>query len=203
MQAVTVMLRRKNAPLEWLFLSQWCGLQVPGKNPAEAVRAYVAPLQQSMSCFGNAVIRPDGYEPGVLHTITLPSPTIELLTQRDEILNLSFIQHFDIENRWFGWKVCTRCYMYAVEDDGGREIVAFHWHPDLQGDNSSPHMHICAGAGERIRSEIREIHFPTPRLAFEEIALMLIEDFEVVAERPDAVDVLRANLLKFRKFKSW
>lgn len=178
---------------------------MPGKNPAEAVREYLAPLQQSLSCFGNAVIRPDGYDSGIIHTATFPSPTIELITNDQEIFHLSFVQQFTVEKSFLNWKVCTRSYMYAIDNEAGKEILAFHWHPEANPDNPvlHPHMHISPGAGYKIRSEIREIHFPTPRVAFEEFALMLIEDFGVVAERTDARKVLNGNLEKFRKFKSW
>ena len=177
---------------------------MPGKNPAEAVREYLAPLQQSMSCFGKDVIRPNGYEPDIIHIATFPSPTIEVMTSNQEILNLAFVQQFAVESRIFGWKVCTRSYHYAIEDQWGKEIIAFHWHPHVNPDNpiSYPHMHIGAGAGS-LRSEVREIHFPTPRIAFEEFGRMLIEDFGVEPERADALQVLNQNLEKFRRWKSW
>ena len=178
---------------------------MPGKNPAEAVREYLAPLQQSMSCFGNAVLRSDGYDADVIHTATVQSPVVELITKSHEILNLVFVQHFALEKRiLIGWKVCTRSYYYAVEDEAGKEILAFHWHPDANPENRIlyPHMHIGAGAG-RFRSEICEIHFPTPRIAFEEFGRMLIEDFGVDPERSDALQVLNQNLERFKTWKSW
>jgi hypothetical protein len=157
-----------------------------------------------MSCFGKDVIRSDGYEPDIIHTATFPSPTIELMTSNQEILNLSFVQQFAIESRIFGWKVCTRSYHYAIEDQARNDIVSFHWHPDANPENPilHTHMHIGDGAGN-FRSEIREIHFPTPRIAFEEFGLMLIEDFGVEADKPNARQVLNKNLETFRKWKSW
>ena len=64
-------------------------------------------------------------------------------------------------------------------------------------------MHISDGAGRGLRDEITAMHFPTPRISFEEFALMLIEDFEVIPDRPDAIAVLKANLKKFNEHKSW
>jgi hypothetical protein len=158
-----------------------------------------------MSCFGKDVIRSDGYEPDVIHTATFSSPAVDVMTSEQEILGLAFVQRFAVEKRTFiGWKVCTRSYHYAIEDGRGQEILTFHWHPDADTENPviHPHMHVGAGAG-RFRSEICEMHFPTPRIAFEEFGLMLIEDFGVVPDRPDALQVLNRNLEKFRKWKSW
>ena len=178
---------------------------MPGKTPAEAIQAYISPLQQSLSCFGKTLIRSNGYGPGVLHAATLSEPTVQVVTQEEEILNLSFIQQFEVRKTLLGlWKVTTRSYLYSVEDEAGQEIIAFHWHPD-SGDSPIhfPHMHICHGAGVSIRPEVRNIHFRTDRIAFEDFALILIDDFHVVPDRDDARAVLEANLGKFKAHRSW
>jgi hypothetical protein len=179
---------------------------VPGKNPADAIRAYLHPLQQSLSCFSDVVLRSDGYDAGVIHTATFPVPTVELITRDEEILHLSFIQQFNVEQRLLiGWKVRTRSYMYSLECSDRNEIFAFHWHPEATPDNPViyPHLHISSGAGERIRREVREIHFRTDRVAFEEFALILIDDFRVDIRRQDARLLLAENLVKFKTHKSW
>ena len=61
-----------------------------------------------MSCFGKAVVRSDGYDPEFIHTATFRDPNVEVMTNSEEILRLSFVQHFALESRFFGWKVCTR-----------------------------------------------------------------------------------------------
>jgi hypothetical protein len=152
------------------------------------------------------VLRSDGYDPDVIHTVTLPDPTVELITRDEEILHLSFVQHFNIEHTLLlGWKVRTRLYMYSLECPDSNEIFAFHWHPDATPANpvSYPHLHISAGAGERIRREVREIHFRTDRVAFEEFALILIENFQVDTRRPDARLLLAENLVRFKRHKTW
>jgi len=153
----------------------------------------------------NAAAPASGYEPDTLHVLTFGEPSAELLTRSHEILRLSFIQTFLIEKRVLigGFKVKTRSYMYSIEDESYREVIAFHWHPETPGAVRFPHLHICQGAGKEIRQDVRDVHFRTDRIAFEDFALMLIRDFRVVSERDDAIDVLEANLKKFQEHKSW
>jgi hypothetical protein len=65
---------------------------VPGKNPAEAIREYIEPLQRSLSCLTKSVLRPSAYEPDIISTVTFFDPSSELSTRADESLHLSFIQ---------------------------------------------------------------------------------------------------------------
>jgi hypothetical protein len=98
------------------------------------------------------------------------------------------------------YKVTTRSYLYALEDEHYHEIIAFHWHPDAE--IKFPHLHIGHGAGLQIRQEIRNIHFVTARMAFEEFCQLLIKEFRVVPQRQDAAMVLDQNLEKFRQHKT-
>lgn len=56
------------------------------------------------------------------------------------------------------YKVRMRSYLYIIEDNGHREILGFHWHPEAKPDVPFPHLHIYEGAGHAIRQEIRDIH---------------------------------------------
>lgn len=44
-----------------------------------------------------------------------------------------------------GWEVLTAAYYYSIWDRAGREILAYHWHPDVP-DVAFPHLHISPGA---------------------------------------------------------
>jgi hypothetical protein len=120
-------------------------------------------------------------------------------------LHLSFIQTFSIVKPILlgRFKVRTRSYIYSLEDEAHAEILAFHWHPDTTLEITFPHLHICQGAGERIRQEIRDIHFPTGRIAFEEFGELLLKEFNVVPERRDADVILRHNLKRFKAHRTW
>jgi hypothetical protein len=126
-----------------------------------------------------------------------------MLTRDHEILRLSFVQTFSIEKPLLGgYKVKTRSYFYAVEDENSAEIIAFHWHPETPDTVPFPHLHICHGAGSKIRPDVRNVHFRTDRIAFEDFALMLIRDGEEqnvalpdTRDRGQWVDHLRGHAL--------
>ncbi len=178
---------------------------MPGKNPVEAVRNYIEPLQRSLSCFTKAVLKPSSYDPDILLTTTFREPSVELITSNDEILRLSFIQTFSVVKPVLlgAFKVRTRSYIYILEDEAHREIFGFHWHPEETPEIPFPHLHIYDGAGAQIRPEIRDIHFRTDRMAFEDFSLILLNNFQVVPERDDARKVLNESLARFKKHRTW
>lgn len=176
---------------------------MPGKSPFEAVNNYIGPLQQSLSCFTKGVLRPSGYDLDEVHLVTLSQPAVELMTRHHEILHLSFIQRYSIEKHLLSpFKIKTRAYMYTLEDENHREILGFHWHPEAS-EVRFPHLHIYEAAGQKIRPEIRKIHFHTDRVAFEEFCLILLRDFAVEPERDDAEAVLISNCAKFKAHRTW
>lgn len=157
-----------------------------------------------MSCFTRGVLRPSAYTPDTLLVVSLP--LIEVLTKEREPLLVSFTQHFHVEKRvLIGWKVVTRAYLYSLDDKDHQEILAFHWHPEMSAQRPTPfpHMHISEGAGKFIRREIRETHFRTDRIAFEHFGMTLLNEFRVEPSRPDAMQVLEANLKKFVDHRTW
>ena len=179
---------------------------MPGKNPSEAIREYIQPLQQSLSCFTRSVLRPSGYEVDELLLATFSgSRGVRLRARDSRELHLVFVQHFSVRSHFLSrYKVTTRAYYYTLENQYGHEIFAFHWHPESENDTVPfAHMHLGHGSADRLRDELYDIHFPTPRIAFEEVGIVLLDHFEVEPERKDAKDVLKANLEVFRKHKSW
>lgn len=177
---------------------------MPGKNPSDALWEYLHPLQQTLSCFTHQVLRHSGCDRDTILSLTLPETTTELITRNEEVLHLSFSQNYSVvENLLWGYKIKTHSYSYGIENDKGQEIVMFHWHPETEPDIPFPHMHIGYGAGYQIRPEFYRLHFPTPRIAFEEFGQMLIKCFLVVPIRDDADEVMQANLEKFTKHKTW
>lgn len=156
-----------------------------------------------MSCFGKAVLRPSGYTPDVLLTLVLPEPIP--ISTKSEIFTLSFQQTFHIEKKALlnRFKVCTDEYIYGLTNDEDQEVLQFHWHPVTTPDIPFPHLHIKPGAGRNIRIEILKAHFRTDRWAFEDFALLLIDNFGVVPDRKDAREVLESNLKRFVEHRSW
>jgi hypothetical protein len=177
---------------------------VPGRKPADAVREYLQPLQRSISCLTDKVVRPSGYDTDRKYIATFSGTSARLrTTSRD--LYLSFLQSYSIHKMLLGnYKVKTLSYMYAIENEFGHEIVAFHWHPESDVETVTfPHLHIGYGAGDRILQSVRDSHFPSARVSFEEVCHLLIDHFDVVPLREDAKDVLAENHKLFVTHKSW
>jgi len=177
---------------------------VPGRNPAEAIREYLKPLQQSLSCLSNRVLRPTGYNPGIVLQVTLPQNVAPLITRNHETLHLTFVQDFSVIEPLLlpRFKIKTHAYFYGLEDGNRTEIIAFHWHPVATPAIQFPHFHVRQGAG-KLRPEIDKIHFRTDRVAFEEFCQLLIDEFDVIPERSDAKQVLENNLKLFKTHKTW
>ncbi len=74
--------------------------------------------------------------------------------------------------------------MDALDNADGREIVAYHWHPDGRGHVRLPHLHLGAGAmvgrGERVKAHLLT-GVVTPAVAL----LLAIESFGVPPRRAD------------------
>jgi hypothetical protein len=131
--------------------------------------------------------------------------SVELLTTHGETLRLSFVQQFSIRKVLFGgYKIRTHSYQYGIENEHGHDILHFHWHPESTVDTVDfPHLHIGYGAADRLRKEFYGIHFPSGRVSFEDVGLILLEHFEVEPERADAKEILAQNKALFEKHKSW
>jgi hypothetical protein len=128
---------------------------------------------------------------------------MDVKTTSNECLAISFTQQFEVTKSLLGGlKVTTLAYGYSIENISGHEILAYHWHPD-DSRFKFPHLHIGHAAGAGLRAEIRNIHFRTDRMAFEDFSLQLIREFGVVPDRDDAEQVLESNLEKFRNHRTW
>jgi hypothetical protein len=179
---------------------------VSQKNIVKAVDSFLVPLQQSLSCFTKQVLKvKNKYSPVHVQTASLPNLELEIMTRFEEVMTMSVAHYYRIvlgENTLP--KVRSVGYEYILGDHKGREILGFHWHPESpNGPLHFPHMHIGEAAGAPIRNEFHAFHIPTPRMGFEDFALILLDDFAILPERPDAADVLRANLERFRQVRSW
>ena len=124
------------------------------------------------------------------------------------------------------FRVTTAAYYYALRDiaDPGavaREILAYHWHPDVRLDDGTPiaypHLHVNRGAvrldiadGVRIepnrnllRPDLALAHLPTRRIALEDVIRLAIEQFAVAPLRADWDATLRASREAFRHARTW
>jgi hypothetical protein len=117
------------------------------------------------------------------------------------------IQHYRLiedEGPRGPWKVRTVGYNYTVEESGDqrREMFAYHWHPDERTAITYPHFHLYHGA-DVARDDVRKAHFPTGRMAFEEVLRLVITQFGVTPLRDDWRSILEQTQSAFEGWRTW
>jgi hypothetical protein len=80
------------------------------------------------------------------------------------------------------WDTPTVGYLYEFTDVAGRELVAFHWHPDSRSPITFPHVHIGARIGDL---DLSKLHIPTGVLKLPQIIRFAIEEVGVEPLRED------------------
>lgn len=99
-------------------------------------------------------------------------------------------------------------YSYRVVEDNGRELLAFHWHPDGVSPIKHPHLHlssriapIALGSGAASVA-LGELHIPTGFVALGDVVHLLIEELGVEPRRADWRAVLEAVSERRRRLTS-
>jgi hypothetical protein len=84
------------------------------------------------------------------------------------------------------WTTRPASYLHHVYDRDGREIVAFHWHPERRG-YDAPHAHF-----RQLNDPIPmgKVHVPTGWIPLPTVVRFLIEELDVEPLRPDWREVL-------------
>jgi hypothetical protein len=111
------------------------------------------------------------------------------------------------------FKVSSSRYMYEVLDRDERELFVYHWHPEGVSPIQVPHMHFSGaapislppapGGQQPRRLEVDRAHFPTGRIALEDVIELLIRDLGIVPRRGDWEDVLNESLASLRGRRPW
>ena len=164
-----------------------------GRTPAEAVSNYIAPIQLAVSCVTDSVVSVDGgYYPSTMpHLLTMNRETPVRLGGESQLWLLLHKYYRIVESDLpsYSWMVQETGYRYAVIDDGGRDVLEYHWHPVGQSPIVTPHLHIGYGAMV-VRRELSDAHLPTGQVSISHILRMLIQDFSVTPRRSDWESVL-------------
>lgn len=178
-----------------------------GKTPAEAVQNFLDPLSQALSCVTRAILLVGaGYyvadEPHALALSEDPAPL-----GRDRRYALKLIQHYRIvpaEGQRGPWKVETVAYYYTVieADAPHRDIFGYHWHPQGRSPITYPHLHLHSGADVGA-PRMADAHFPTGRIAVEQVLRLLIKEFDVTPLRDDWETILQETQERFEEWRTW
>lgn len=103
----------------------------------------------------------------------------------DRQLTLSVGEQYRIVESSDGvWEVRTTAYFYAIGEQQGGELLAYHWHPQGRGTVVRPHLHVKADARGAF-GWLGKVHLPTGLIRLAEIVLLAIEDLEVAPIRDD------------------
>lgn len=145
-------------------------------------------------------MRPPPKGPGDVEAFTLSEDPIKLKLRSGGRAGLSLAQQFVVvktEDPDRGpWKVSTLGYWYRLEDDAGKEIIAWHWHPLGQSSFGTPHLHVGA-------PRLSNLHVPCERVSMESVIRFLITEFDVKPTRRDWEGVLDRAERAFRQWRTW
>jgi len=181
---------------------------VPGRNPHAAVNAFLDPLKQALSCIGGPAhfsLTPGARgDVGKTHAWTLNEGRVLDLGR-----GLAFRAAMQFETLDLGesekrnrFRVTTREYIYAVSV-GGQEILAAHWHPASSSPFTEPHWHIGAVALTEVGAYLEGTHIPSPRVSFEQMIRLMIDQMGVAPRRQDWSKVLERTESRFVEHRSW
>jgi len=198
---------------------------VPNARASRAVRELQEWVQAALSCVTR--IRPTisrrGFEPlppeANAHAINIGEEAVPLAGPARIALSVQHYYRLTRSAPGRPWRVTTAAYLYALDDEHGREILAYHWHPSLVGQDqvSYPHLHIGHGAVDvalldaaqrsrqhnALRQEFHHLHLPTQRMALEDVIRLAIEQFRVEPARADWSRTLQESLERFKAVRSW
>ena len=176
-----------------------------GRNPAEAVQNFISPLQSAISCITNAPINIRGgyYASDTPLPLLLGDGSpIKLMGQS---LFLSIQQLYLVvraEGDLGPWKVSIVSYAYSLEDDTGAGLH-YHWHPAGRSEVKSPHLHLRGSNSQIANTHLRGVHFPTGRIALEDVLRLSIIDFGVRPLKDDWREIIDSTQAKFEGWRTW
>ena len=92
--------------------------------------------------------------------------------------------------------------IYHLYDTEHRLILGYHWHPGGNSHVEAPHLHVYVTASFAGR-DLAKRHFPTSRITLEDLAELLITEFEVAPRRADWRDVLARTRAVHETERTW
>lgn len=177
---------------------------MPGRNPAEAFRAFIEPLESAMSVLGPAkiTVSPGGRNvPNKQHAWTLNN-------QRGYS---SHGWHFEAQMMYqiiedarpgYGpWRVTTKGYRYRLAVPTAREVFCMHWHPAGNSPVHAPHMHLALSPHDQMGDTLKK-HLPTKRQTFEQAIRWAIE-LGLEPARDEWKELLEQAEQQHLKYRTW
>jgi hypothetical protein len=193
------------------------------RKQTAAARTFKEWLQRAVSCVTREVlvVSPGGYEPSPPdsdpHTVSFRDDPIPLAGPAKLFLSVNHHYRLVRPTGTGRWKVQTAAYFYEFDDVQGRELLAFHWHPDTPGAVPYPHLHVGPGVVQvdslvaaglsaqhnALRPELQGAHIPTSRIALEQVLALALQHFNVPPLRTNWESVFQSTLADFQRSQSW
>jgi hypothetical protein len=184
-----------------------------GATPEEAVDGFLDLVRDTLDCILAGAAFGSGDAVGIEHSLTLYSPgqdepnVARLLTHGGvgEILFrfalLYTVVHVPDASRRDAFQIRTLFYQYAILDFAETEIVVYDWALAGISPVRRPHLHFPVARaihlqqrhGDTQKTYLGNLHFPTGRIALEDIVELLIREFHVDPRRADWEAVLARN----------
>jgi hypothetical protein len=157
------------------------------RNPRDAVEAVRGALQRVVSAVSDGVLRSAGrpINGGEITIYVAGTGAATLSVKGGGRLLLSVEHEGTIVRSETGrraFRVQTTGYNYRVLTGAGEEILGYHWHPIGESDVKHLHLHIWSDVKGL---DLRDAHFPTPRVSLKRMLLQAVEELGVETEQPD------------------
>ncbi len=168
----------------------------------EALQAYSEEIQKVVSCITNEVFYCTKTERDRLN-FSVGGGFFRVPREDNTYLYVDINQ--EIEDPTNSGKVTTKYYLYSIADAEGKDLIGFHFHPDLTEDPILyPHIHAYAKDDKRFLSlDLQRKHIPSGRVALEDVIRWLISELKVKPKRDDWDEILTKAKERFIEIRSW
>lgn len=171
---------------------------MPGRTPAEAVRAFTAPIQSALTCFADGRVGVDSYVPGTEGVMAFNRAEDVVLNGAARVSLSVAMRYCIVPNTATArkWKVSTTGWIYTLKDSDGALIADYHWHPGVTPGIAFPHVHPPNETATRR-------HLPTGRVLIEDVLALAIEAGAAPRDADKWERVCARNIDSFRKSATW
>lgn len=183
---------------------------MPTNKSHYAIQNYLTELQTIVSCVASEVcyVYPNNNGRQVLAWFgtsqSHPQPLL-LKRKNNDKLFIDIRQEIRQPTARNNYLVSTKSYLYSILDAEKKDLIGFHYHPELDDDPVvHPHIHVYADTDKRFADfNLHKRHIPSGRVALEDVIEWLIIELEVKALRSDWQRILQTTRKKFKRIWTW
>jgi len=156
---------------------------IAARSEAEAVRLFLEPFQEAIAAFAENIIFTQSRPDPKTRIRALNVAREDVVMLQDALGEVRLALGIEMGFRTVQlpgppkrWIVETKKYIYHLEEPRVpvRELVGYHWHPEVPG-ISFPHIHMLAAA-----APARRMHVAIPHATIKEVLTTAMRDYDVV-----------------------